>query len=127
MRTTLTISTILGDQQVSGDQGPLLLSAVQGMEGISMPYAYDVTMFREIKDGDIDPGQMIGTRATIGMRAKTDSFTFRRGIFQTFDKAGTNELNFERGMQNDYRSTRLASSPLGSCSISKAATGCSRI
>jgi uncharacterized protein involved in type VI secretion and phage assembly len=103
MRTTLTISTILGDQQVSGDQGPLLLSAVQGMEGISMPYAYDVTMFREIKDGDIDPGQMIGTRATIGMRAKTDSFTFRRGIFQTFDKAGTNELNFERGLQNDYR------------------------
>ena len=46
MRTTLTISTILGDQQVSGDIGPLLLSAVQGMEGISMPYAYDVTMFR---------------------------------------------------------------------------------
>ena len=99
MRTTLTISTILGDQQVSGDKGPLLLSAVQGMEGISMPYAYDVTMFREIEDGDIDPAKMIGTRATIGMRAKTDNFTFRRGIFQTFDKAGTNELNFERGLQ----------------------------
>lgn len=45
MRTTLTISTILGDQQVSGDKGPLLLSVVQGIKGISMPYAYDVTMF----------------------------------------------------------------------------------
>lgn len=96
MRTTLTISTILGDQQVSGDKGPLLLSVVQGIKGISMPYADDVTMFREIGDGDIDPGQMIGTRATILMRAKTDTFTFRRGIFRTFDKAGTNELNFER-------------------------------
>ncbi len=98
---TLKIDTVLGNQKRRGDEGALLLSSVQGMEGISMPYYYDVTLFHlPGPDGYIDPGDMIGTKATIYMRGETSEYTARRGVFQTFDKAGTNEQPFMK--QTNY-------------------------
>ncbi|MBO0801013.1 MAG: phage late control D family protein, partial [Blastocatellia bacterium] len=99
----MKIDTILGQQQDAHDRGPLLLAAVQGIEGISMPFAYDVTMYRHMEDGDIDPTKMISTPVTIGMRGKTNEYTYRSGVFQTFQKAGTNEQNWEKGFQTDFR------------------------
>ena len=97
VKTTLKIDTKLGRQAETGDEGPLLLAMVQGIEGVSMPYAYDVTMYRHIKDGDLNPREMINTKVAIHMRGKTDNYTSRRGVFQTFEKDGTNKRTFEKG------------------------------
>ena len=51
--------SVLGRQNDMDDEGPLLLSSVQGIEGVSMPYAYDVVMYREPDAGDIDPKRTI--------------------------------------------------------------------
>jgi uncharacterized protein involved in type VI secretion and phage assembly len=103
VKTTLKIDTKLGRQAETGDEGPLLLAMVQGIEGVSMPYAYDVTMYRHIKDGDLNPREMINTKVAIHMRGKTDNYTSRRGVFQTFEKDGTNKRTFEKGTQTDFR------------------------
>jgi len=103
VKTTLKIDTNLGIQQETGDEGPLLLAMVQGIEGISMPYAYDVTMYRHVEDGDLDPRDMINTNVAIHMRGKTDNYTTRRGVFLTFEKDGTNKRTFDRGKQTDFR------------------------
>ena len=103
VKTTLKIDTWMGRQQEMGDQGPLLLAMVQGIEGVSMPYAYDVTMYRHIADGDLNPRDMINTKAAIHMRGKTDDYTTRRGVFQTFEKDGTNQRTFDKGKQTDFR------------------------
>src|SRR6202021_3931403 len=102
VKTTLKIDTKLGRQAETGDEGPLLLAMVQGIEGVSMPYAYDVTMYRHIKDGDLNPREMINTKVAIHMRGKTDNYTSRRGVFQTFEKDGTNKRTFEKGTQTDF-------------------------
>jgi uncharacterized protein involved in type VI secretion and phage assembly len=101
--TTLKIDTLLGRQEETGDKGPLLLASVQGTEGISIPYAYDVTMYRRISDGDIDPRRMIDTNVTIHMRGSTGAYTARRGVFQTFEKDGTNLQPDERQWQRFFR------------------------
>jgi uncharacterized protein involved in type VI secretion and phage assembly len=108
--TTLTIDTILGQQQPTGDRGPLLLAAAQGVEGISTPYAYDVTMYHSLDAPDIDPQQLINTPVTIGMRGPSsvlyqelDYYTYRRGIFQTFEKDETTEHPREQGFQKNFR------------------------
>jgi uncharacterized protein involved in type VI secretion and phage assembly len=104
-RTTLTIDTVLSKQQQTGDRGGLLLANVQGQEGVSTPFAYDVMMYRKAEAGffDIDPSWLLNTRATIGMRGETDEFSYRTGIFQSFEKDSTNESVFDTGLQGDFR------------------------
>ncbi len=103
-RTTLKITTILGAQQDTGDEGPLLLSSVQGIEGISVPFAFQVRMFRSIHIDDIDPRQMINTPVTFAIvRADTHDYTYRSGIFQSFEKDETNEQHWDEDWQTDYR------------------------
>ena len=67
--TTLTISTILGRQELTGDRGPFLLASVQGIEGISMPFSYDLTLYRDMNAEDIDPSTLVNTGAKIGIRS----------------------------------------------------------
>ena len=108
--TTLLIDTVLGQQQPTGDSGPLLLAAVQGVEGMSSPYAYDVTMYHTLDGRDIDPQDLVNTPVTIGMRGPSsvvykelDYYTYRRGFFQSFEKDETTQHNWEQGLQRDFR------------------------
>jgi uncharacterized protein involved in type VI secretion and phage assembly len=122
VKTTLKIRTVKGTQEETDDKGPLLLAAIQGIEGISMPFAYDLTLYQRLRDDDIDPRTMINTPATIGIRGESGSplknipiispffnwieaqkYTYRRGIFQSFEKDETNERRFEGGGQTDFR------------------------
>ncbi len=89
--TTLTITTILGQQQATGDRGPFLLAAVNGIEGISIPFSYDLTLFRRSGEEDVDPSLLINTPAKFGIRRKKGGFLTRCGVFETFEKTGTNE------------------------------------
>ena len=66
--TTLTIDTVKGKQEHTDDKGPFLLAMVQGSEGISLPFSYDVTMYRSEDLPEVDPRDMINTPATIGIR-----------------------------------------------------------
>ena len=65
-----------------------------------MPYAYDVVMYRHLEDGDLDPRTMINTKVAIYMRGKAEDYTVRRGVFQTFEKDGTNKRTFDQGKAN---------------------------
>ena len=100
--TTLKIATKLGAQQDSGDSGHLLLQMIQGVEGVSMPFSYDVTLLRYISDGDINVRQLINTPAVIGMRGRTDIYTFRRGVILNLEKDETNKARFEDGEKTNF-------------------------
>jgi uncharacterized protein involved in type VI secretion and phage assembly len=103
--TTLMISTVMGAQKQTNDEGALLLKSVQGQEGVSTPYAYDLILYRRADPAifDLDPSWLLNTRATFGMRGGTDEFSFRTGIFQSFEKDSTNEGQFDKGLQTDFR------------------------
>src|SRR4051812_15118096 len=90
-QTTLTISTILGHQEPTGDRGPFLLAAVQGIEGISIPFGYDLTLYRAMNAEDIDPSTLINTAAKIGIRRDDKTYVTRCGVFEMFEKIGTTE------------------------------------
>ncbi|HTZ72193.1 MAG TPA: phage late control D family protein, partial [Acetobacteraceae bacterium] len=102
-KTSLKIVTALGQQQETHDKGPLLLAGVQGIEGISMPYSYDATLFQSLHSPDIDPSKLINTPAVFGMRGNGDDYTYRCGIIQTFEKDSTNEQNWDDGWQTEFR------------------------
>jgi uncharacterized protein involved in type VI secretion and phage assembly len=99
---TLIITTVKGAQEFQGDRGPFLLANVQGVEGISIPFSYQVRMYRSINLDDIDPRDLINTPVTFGMRADTPEYSYRCGVFQSFEKDQTNERNFSAGWQQDY-------------------------
>ena len=63
---------------------------VNGVEGISMPYAYDVRLFRKKDKPDIPPQNIVNTVATIEINRSEDKFDpfIRTGIFEHFEKAG---------------------------------------
>jgi uncharacterized protein involved in type VI secretion and phage assembly len=116
--TTLKIDTVLGRQQNMDDEGPFLLSSVQGMEGVSMPYTYDVVLYRPLvdKDGqtssDVDPTKLINTPVTIHMRGRSDTYTARRGIFQTFEKDTIDFQTVSKGRKLDSRVYRARIVPV---------------
>lgn len=122
----LQIDTILsndkGEQQYKSD--PLLLVKVDGVEGISKLYAYDLIMLRdaggaqgEVVNGKkrppIDTTKLIGTHAEIGMRPSVDTgdgdnqgrdiFFKRVGMFETFeDLLGLDITHFVKIHMRDF-------------------------
>jgi uncharacterized protein involved in type VI secretion and phage assembly len=121
-KTTLKIDTVLGRQEDTDDKGPFLLSSVQGVEGVSTPYAYDVVLYRLLRDKDapvrvgpdgtvrlgpvrpdIDPTKLINTPVTIYMRGRSDTYTARHGIFQTFEKDSIDYQEPSKGRKRDSR------------------------
>jgi uncharacterized protein involved in type VI secretion and phage assembly len=104
---TLRITTRLGIQLDDESKSPFLLTSVQGVEGISMPYSFDLTIFRSLTLPDLDPSTMINTPASIGMCGKTGDhpivgqvrdpiWTYRNGIITSFQKFSTSQSVWER-------------------------------
>ena len=96
----LRIDTILNDDAAEkGFEGdPLLLVRVDGVEGISRLFAYDVVMLRDAggRGGEnrppIDTTRLIGTHAEVGIRPSNDKdqeedtiFFKRVGYFEAFE------------------------------------------
>jgi uncharacterized protein involved in type VI secretion and phage assembly len=93
--TTLTIDTVKGKQEHTGDAGPFLLAMVQGSEGISMPFCYDVTMYRSEDLPEVDARDLINTSATLGFRVGSGDWLYRQGMIQSMQKAGTTNVRHE--------------------------------
>lgn len=95
--TTLKITTILGAQESSGDRGPFLLSSVQGVEGVSLPFYFDMVLYRALEAEDVDVSTLINTPAKFGILTKDEStevkyYATRGGVFKSFEKVGTTKL-----------------------------------
>ncbi len=73
----------------------LLLLAVIGQEGLSRPYSYKIELLCEDIHRKIDPGEMIGASASIGIRLdKKGTFRFRAGFIRGFQSAGMRGKKF---------------------------------
>ena len=89
MAKVLTIDTKLGEAKNQDQTDPLMLTTVTGIEGISQPFAYDVSLARHPSKGDVVPQDLIGTMARIGIQQTNSSiFFYRTGMIQNFQKAG---------------------------------------
>jgi len=88
----LTVETLLGQGKDDDHDDPLLLARVSGAEGISMPFAFELTMIGD-KDTEIIPEQLIGRPAGFGIRKtaivngdQEDGHYMRFGVFETFER-----------------------------------------
>ncbi len=93
-KRSLTVETALGLGAGDADD-PLLLLRVSGAEGISIPYAFELTMLGD-KDSDIAPDKLIGRPASFGIRKtafvnaeQEEGHNDRFGVFETFEHLGT--------------------------------------
>jgi uncharacterized protein involved in type VI secretion and phage assembly len=99
--TTLNIDTIYGlEEDFTEDDAPFLLTLVQGVEGVSVPFSYDVTLFRSPSLPDVDVSKLINTRVAIGIKDKDNSWFRRRGVIASMAKTGTS--NVRHTMQGNF-------------------------
>lgn len=85
---TIGVNLPSGEKAQARDEFTLVM--VNGVEGISMPYAYDLRLFRKKDKPDINPKEIVNTVATIEINRSKDKFLpfIRTGIFEHFEKAG---------------------------------------
>jgi uncharacterized protein involved in type VI secretion and phage assembly len=86
----LTIGVNIPGKDPAASRGEFELVMVNGVEGISIPYSYDVRLFRKKDQPDINPREIINTVATIEVNRFEDKLEpfIRTGIFEHFEKAG---------------------------------------
>ena len=97
----LRIETVLKDSADEDEDDNFVLIQVRGVEGISVPYAYDLAVIGPRKKRP-DPAMLIGSRARFGIKhvineGDDDIFEFvtRHGVIETFE---------ETGLIDDFRS-----------------------
>lgn len=90
----LRIETVLKDSTDEDEDDNFVLIQVRGVEGISLPYAYDLAVIGPRKNRP-DPARLIGSRARFGIKhaineGDDDNFEFvmRHGIIETFEETG---------------------------------------
>jgi uncharacterized protein involved in type VI secretion and phage assembly len=104
--TTLLVNTELGFQKLTGDEGPFLLASVVGSEGVSLPFSYILSVYRDPAAGQVDPKILLDKTATFGMLGKglvshaDDRYIFRHGTIDRFEKTGM--TNLPLGDQHDF-------------------------
>jgi uncharacterized protein involved in type VI secretion and phage assembly len=112
MDRNLAVFTTFGIGTKEDDDDPLVLARVTGAEGISMPFAFDLTMIggekvdwvrNKRKDKDtgkeeivFKPDDFIGRPAAFGLRKtlivngeQEPGYYVRYGVFETFERLGT--------------------------------------
>jgi len=101
----LTIDTVLGPAVNKNARDPLMLTRLTGQEGISMPFLYELTMARSFGPGDdfdeTGPQLLVGTMARVGIlkSQNPDIYTYRTGMFATFERSGFTNPG---GLQNKF-------------------------
>jgi uncharacterized protein involved in type VI secretion and phage assembly len=86
----LILDTVLGPPAKKDLTDPLCPIKLQGQEGISIPYTYELTVIRHLDLKDFDPRILIGTVAKFGVLEKEDpeTFIFRCGMIDRVEKVG---------------------------------------
>jgi uncharacterized protein involved in type VI secretion and phage assembly len=97
----LTVETALGLAKGEDEDDPLVLARVSGAEGISMPFAFELTMIggktgESDNNSEIEPDQLIGRPASFGIRKtavvngeQEKGHNLRYGVFETFERLGS--------------------------------------
>jgi uncharacterized protein involved in type VI secretion and phage assembly len=96
MSLVLKIDTILGAAANLNSTDPLLPTSLDGQEGVSVPFTYDVVLMRRLQEdggGEVPVNRMLGTSARIGLLSGTDdrgkpTYIHRVGSFSQFEKTG---------------------------------------
>jgi uncharacterized protein involved in type VI secretion and phage assembly len=96
MAPVLKIDTALGPAKNLDSTDPLLLTSLNGHEGVSVPFIYDLVLMRRTEEfggGDVPIDKILGTAARIGLRTddKSDGkprYVHRLGSFTQFEKIG---------------------------------------
>lgn len=90
----LIIETVLGNPAGEDEDDNLVLIQLRGAEGISFPYAYDLTLIGP-KNGRPPPSRLIGSRVRFGIKHvinEGDDDTFehvqRHGVIEAFSEIG---------------------------------------
>jgi len=93
----LILTTALGEEGDKEKDDPLVLAYVSGAEGISMPYAFNLTMIAGT-GSEIAATDLVGRRASFGVRKnkfvngeREPGHVERFGILETFERTGTFE------------------------------------
>ncbi len=72
-----------------GDVSPLMLAQIQGLESISAPYSYSVTMYRTYRSEDkklLNASDLLDTYARVGIRYDDENYIYRVGVFESFGR-----------------------------------------
>jgi uncharacterized protein involved in type VI secretion and phage assembly len=97
----LAIDTVLDSQESAYGDPPFFLAMVQGSEGVSVPYCYEVMLFRDPKRDDVAPEALIGTACTIHINRhihdeeeQAEQFLVRKGVFEHFERVAASVRGF---------------------------------
>ncbi len=84
----LKIETVLDTLEKGGKGDALLLVKVDGKEGVSMPFYYDATLYRDSTKPEIDPRTMLNTPATLFFKyaGNDPPYVCRRGVIASFTR-----------------------------------------
>ncbi|HEV8678243.1 MAG TPA: contractile injection system protein, VgrG/Pvc8 family, partial [Stellaceae bacterium] len=108
LRIDTILSSDAAENQFTGD--PLLLVKIDGIEGVSRLFAYDIIMLRdaggsqgETVNGNprppLDVTKLIGTHAELGCRSSTDLNLFKRvGMFESFEDVSKLDITHLAGI-----------------------------
>ena len=88
----LRISTFLDNEEKKIDGDPLLLGTLDGTEGISRLYSYDVTILRDADSErpPLDLTRLINAEVYLGARQSNDKhvpFLYRVGVFESLQES----------------------------------------
>jgi uncharacterized protein involved in type VI secretion and phage assembly len=91
----LKIDTILGAATNLDETDPLLLTNLDGQEGVSIPFSYDLVLMRRLAEdggGEVAANMLLGTSARIGLLERDvfgkPHYHHRVGSFAQFEKMG---------------------------------------
>ena len=96
MSLVLKIDTILGAAANLNSTDPLLPTSLDGQEGVSVPFTYDLVLMRRLQEdggGEVPINRILGTSARIGLLSGNDdqgnpTYIHRVGSFSQFEKTG---------------------------------------
>lgn len=98
MSKVLTIDTVLGKAERLNAQDPLLLTSLDGWEGVSAPFVYDLVLARDTGLGEekVRIDKLLGSEARIGLLTGEDKqgkpkYVHRVGCFSHFEKIGVSK------------------------------------
>ena len=90
----LKIDSVLGRATHLNDDDELLLTSLDGHEGVSVPFTYDLVLMRKLDKGQVPLDKLLGSSARIGLlspdkdREGNPTYVNRLGVFSQFQMTG---------------------------------------
>src|SRR5262245_51379269 len=109
MPPVLKIDTVLGPARHLDSDDELLLTSLDGTEGVSTPYTYDIVLMRKVEKDEVPIDKILGTSARIGLLSTDDEdkdkdkdksgrpkYIHRLGCFTQFQRTGLSKKQRRR-------------------------------